>query len=78
MLSIKRIKEINLSSFNTNNATNKQNMLYCCSSLTNLDLSNFKTQNKTFLFNMFEYCTNLTKSLLICYDKNILKTASKL
>ena len=70
------LKELSLSSFNTNNVTNMQNMFYYCSSLTNLDLSNFKTQKKTDLNNMFKYCENLTKSLLICYDKNILDAAS--
>jgi len=72
------IKELNLSSFNTNNVTSMINMFYNCRSLTDLDLSNFKTQKNTEVGHMFSCCEHLTKSLLICYDEKILKAASSL
>ena len=37
------LKELNLSSFNTNNVTNMRHMFSECSSLTEINLSNFKT-----------------------------------
>ena len=72
------LKNLNLSSFNTNNVIDMQYMFSNCSSLTDLDLSNFKTKKNTKLEKMFNSCSRLTKSLLICYDENILKAASSL
>ena len=54
------LTNINLSNFNTNNATNMSGMFYGCSSLTKIDLSNFNTNNVTnilgmFFFNFFKF-----------------------
>ena len=46
------LKEINISSFKTNNVTNMNNMFFECSSLKELDLSNFNTNKVTSMSNM--------------------------
>ena len=50
---------IDLSSFDTQNITNMQNMFYGCNNLINIDLSSLNTQNVTNMENMFYNCNNL-------------------
>ena len=47
------LKELNLSSFNTNNVTNMSEMFRNCSSLNELNLSSFNTNNVTDMSNIF-------------------------
>ena len=53
------LKELDLSSFNTNNVTNMERMFSGCSSLTSLDLSSFNTSNVTDMSYMFIICSSL-------------------
>ena len=50
---------INISSFNTKNVVNMENLFNHCSSLRSIDLSNFNTQNVTSMNFMFYDCHNL-------------------
>ena len=54
------LTNLNLSNFNTQNATNMIYMFSDCSSLKNLNLSNFNTQNVTNMSYMFCNCSSLT------------------
>ena len=65
------LKVLNISNFNTNNATNMSEMFSWCSSLKVLNLSNFNTNNVTHMSNMFNGCFSLIS--LICTDNSILK-----
>ena len=47
------LKNIDLSSFNTQNVIHMRKMFYNCISLSNLDLSNFNTQNVIDMNEMF-------------------------
>ena len=51
------LKELNLSSFNTNNVIDMDGMFNGCSSLKELNISNFNTNNvndfETYVFKMF-------------------------
>jgi len=64
---------INLSNFNTNNATDMSGMFSGCSSLTYINLSNFNTNKVTYINNMFYRCIKLNKNGIITKDKMILK-----
>ena len=55
-----KITYIDLSSFNTQNASNMSYMFDGCSNLTNIDLSSFNTQNVTNMASMFLECSNIT------------------
>ena len=50
---------IDLSSFDTQNVTNMQEMFYGCKNLINIDLSSLNTQNVTNMQDMFHNCFNL-------------------
>ena len=65
------LKELDLSSFNTQNVTNMKWMFYQCSSLKDLNISNFNIQNVTNLEDMFCECPSLKKEILIWYDNQI-------
>ena len=55
----KKIKTIDLSSFETKNVVNMSNMFYGCSKLANIDLSSFNTKNVTNMSEMFKECNSL-------------------
>ena len=55
-----RLTSLDLSNFNTGNATNMCYMFNGCSSLTSLDLSNFNTSNVANMSHMFANCSGLT------------------
>ena len=62
------LTNLNLSSFNTQNAINLREMFFRCYSLTNFNLSSFNTHNVTNMYSMFEgfnSLTNLNLSSLI-------------
>ena len=63
------LKEINLSSFNTNKVTNMSYMFENCSSLEKLDLSSFNTNQVTNMSDMF-YSIN-KKCKIKCKDEKI-------
>ena len=65
------LKELNLSSFKTDNVRDMRFMFYNCSSLEELYLSSFKTDNVTNMSSMFE---NINSSChLICKDNKLKK-----
>ena len=53
------LKELDLSSFNTNNVTDMREMFITCSSLKEINLSSFNTDNVTDMSFMFDGCKNL-------------------
>ena len=59
------LTNIDLSNFNTQNATNMRGMFYGCNSLTNIDLSYFNTQNINNMNNMFYECNSLVEKNII-------------
>lgn len=62
------ISSIDLSSFDTSNATNMENMFNNLSNLTSLDLSSFVTSNVTNMGYMFYSCSKLTSLDLSSFD----------
>ena len=69
--SCKKIKNLDLSSFNTNKVTNMSSMLYECSSLKEINLSSFNTDKVTNMSGMFDEMPTFSK--LICKDKKLIK-----
>ena len=65
---IKNILEIDLSNFDTSEATNMSNMFYGMSNLTTLNLSNFDTSKVTDMSLMFYDMRNLTSLNLSNFD----------
>ena len=63
-----KLKEINLSSFNTKKVTNMSFMFGLCKNLVNLNLSTFNTENVTNISCMFFGCHNLTSLNLSSFD----------
>ena len=63
-----KLKEVNLSSFNTENVTNMSFMFGLCRNLVNLNLSSFNTENVTNMCCMFFGCHNLTKLKISSFD----------
>lgn len=57
-----KLRDLNISSFNTENVTNMYGMFYGCSSLETLDLSHFNTKNVLYtgLCYMFNGCSSLS------------------
>jgi surface protein len=53
------LKELDLSAFNTANATDMSGMFSCCEKLKSLDLSSFDTKKVTSMASMFSSCTSL-------------------
>ena len=62
------LKEIYLSSFNTNNITNISSMFYFCSSLEKIDLSSFNTIKVTNMSYMFNECLSLKEINLTSFN----------
>ena len=58
---LKKLKKIDLSSFDTSNVTHMEYMFYNCSSLTTLDVSNWNTSNVQQMNYMFYNCSSLEK-----------------
>ena len=54
------LTSLNVSNFDTGNATDMYAMFRDCSSLTSLDVSNFNTANVTDMCEMFSGCSSLT------------------
>ena len=65
------LKEINLSSFNTNQVTNMSFMFDGCSSLKEINLTSFNTNQVTDMWRMFYNCSSLQE--INSYDKKIMK-----
>ena len=59
------LTNINLSNFNTQNATNMSHTFRDCHSSTNINLSNIKTQNVTNMNSMF-YCCHALMIWVVC------------
>ena len=55
------LKEINLSNFNTNNATDMSWLFNGCSSLKEINLNNFNINNVDDMFGMFSGCLDELK-----------------
>ena len=55
----RRLKSLDLSSFDTHNVGNMQGMFMQCESLQSLDLSTFDTSEVIFMNGMFDHCTSL-------------------
>ncbi len=55
-----RLKNLDLSNFNTKNVTNMRSMFHGCVILENLNLLNFNTKNVKNMHSMFESCSHLT------------------
>ena len=66
-----KLRDLNLSNFNTQNVTNMSGMFSGCSSLTNLNLSNFNTQKVTNMSEMFCVCDSLKN--ILTKDNNIFR-----
>ena len=64
------LKEINLSSFNTNNVTNMSHMFNGCSSLKEINLSSFNTNNVIDMSGMFNECSSLKEINLSSFNTN--------
>jgi len=65
------LKELNLSSFNTNQVTDMSYMFSVCSSLKELNLSSFNTNQVTNMYSMFD---SINKSCKIkCKDEKIMQ-----
>ena len=62
------LKNVDLSQFDTSEATNFQSMFSGCSLLTNIDLTNFDTSNVTNMSAMFSGCSLLTNLDLSNFD----------
>ena len=78
MFIIKRIKELNLNNFNTNNVTNMRGMFDGCSSLKELNLNNFNTNNVTDMRCMFGGCLDELKLKIKSQFKNFKKKPLKI
>ena len=67
----KSLKQLNLSSFNTNKVTNMISMFEGCSSLNELNISNFNFDNVTDMVYMFEGCSSKIKKKIEKQIKDI-------
>ena len=64
----KNIINLDLSSFDTKNATNMSYMFHGCENINSLNLTSFVTKNVTDMNNMFCYCESLTDLDLSSFD----------
>ena len=69
------LKELDLSSFNTNNVTNMNGMFSGCSLLKELDLSSFNIYNVTNMSGMFSGCSEQFKIKIKAKYKTIKEEA---
>ena len=68
----KNLKFLDLSSFDTKNVTNMNDMFSNCSNLINLDLSSFDLQNVNDMNSMFYGCSKLNILRIVSFDtKNV-------
>ena len=58
--SCQSLTTLDISKWNTSNATEMSEMFRDCQSLTSLDVSNFNTSNVTDMSGMFSFCSSLT------------------
>jgi surface protein len=65
------LKELNLTSFNTNNVWDMSRMFSWCSSLKELNLTNFNTNNVNNISHMFSGCSDDLKRKIKAENKNI-------
>ena len=80
------LTSLNVSNFDTGNATDMYAMFRDCSSLTSLDVSNFNTAKVTAMSAMFSNCSSLTtifcnddwKSDVVQNSPNMFKNCTKL
>ena len=61
MFNCAALEELDVSRFDTRNATDMGSMFCGCESLKKLDLSNFNTEKVTMMYSMFEGCCNLSE-----------------
>ncbi len=54
-----KLRNLDLSGFNTSNVTSMKEMFYCCESLESIDFQGFNTQNVKTMSFMFYKCKNL-------------------
>ena len=73
----RKLTNLNLSIFNTNNVVNMQYMFANCNSLKNLNFSNCNIQKATNTEGMFNNCISLKKKNIITKDNKILKAFEK-
>ena len=73
----RKLTNLNLSNFNTNNVVNMQYMFANCNSLKNLNFSNCNIQKATNTEGMFNNCISLKKKNIITKDNKILKAFEK-
>ena len=64
------MKEVNLSSFNSNNVINMSYMFYKCSSMEKINLLSFNTLNVTNMSYMFSGCSSLKEINLLSFNTN--------
>ena len=69
-----KLKNLNLSMFNTSKVTDMSYTFYGCQKLVELDLSNFNTSNVTSMSNMFNYCSSLTNLDLSNFNTSKVKS----
>ena len=67
-ISLKNKTNLNLSSFDTKNVKNMNDMFSGCENITNLNLSFFDTKNVKNMNNMFKNCKNITNLNLSSFD----------
>ncbi len=58
------LKEINMSSFNTNNVVDSTGLFGNCKALVNLNISNFNFKNLKNMDYMFQGCDNLENIII--------------
>lgn len=72
------IERLDLSDWNTSNATNMGGMFYNCVSLTELDVSNFDTSHVTSMTWMFAWCNSLQSLDLSSFRSDALTTTASM
>ena len=73
----KKIKSIDLSSFDSKNVEDMSNMFFYCQNLENIDFFSFDTKNVKDMSNMFFGCTNLKNINLSSFNvENVINMAN--
>ena len=67
------LTKLNLSNFNTQNATDMSKVFLCCRTLIELNLTKFNTQNVTNMSKMFYFCDSLTNLNLSNFNTQNIK-----
>ncbi len=76
--SLKNKTNLNLSSFDTKNVKNMNDMFSGCENITNLNLSFFDTKNVKNMNNMFKNCKNITNLNLSSFDTKNVRNMSEM